>query len=210
MAFLWQWIGSSPPARHFLLGAVVTQTHSHTHTFKRVSLLNKPRQNLPSWWTVGMVRSHLSGDLFTPSPQMSFRPIPSPCSSNLEADPFRARAAPHGTAPGRAGIPRESENHGDRAFGPNCPEGHPRDPEKGWGPGRAPIAGPWAGRNPRGPAPRPQPGGRPPALTCGRRRVARRCRGRGAGTPARSPSTGRGAPRPATRAAPRPTAPALR
>jgi hypothetical protein len=95
----------------------------------------------------------------------------------------------------------------DMALWPNCS----KEPPTRYRRGLAPLQGPGL-RVPSRASPRRASGTRPrppaarPALTCGRRRAVRRCKGRGAGTPPRSPSTGPGAPRSATTGARWPTA----
>ena len=155
------------------------------------------------------VGSHLSGDFFTPSPQISFHPLPPP----LPSSPV-SLSGPELRRPQNAEIPRkgEEEKVGTTLWGPKRSPSGPRgshEIRKQAGAHRRPDpqhpggVGPRATRRrPPGPWPRPRP-----ALTCGRRLAGRRCRGRGAGRPPRSPSTGRGAPRSATRGAPRPTVP---
>ena len=84
-----------------------SDTLPYTHLQKGLS--PKPaKAKFPSWRMVGRIRGHLSGDLFTPSPQISFGPLPPPRPSNpvnLSGPELR----PHKTAPGGAGIPRKGE-----------------------------------------------------------------------------------------------------
>lgn len=189
-----------------------SQRHNctHTHRPKGLSLLS-PRQNfqLSGRWEWS-VRSHLSGEVFTPSPQSPFAPFhllahPTPGGRPTKRA-LAGRGAPKCT-PGPAQVPPPGRTapRGSRAIRKEAAA-----PRGGRGGLPRPSPGSSAGPPPPPaglPAPAPGPAPPRPALTCGRRRAARRCRGRGAGTPPRSPSTGPGAPRRATPGAPRPTAP---
>lgn len=122
------------------------------------------------------VRSHLSGDFFSSSPQNLLSPSSPPRPSARQ--PLWATARP----PQTAEIPRkgEEEKVGTALWGPKrspSGQGAPMRSRKEAGAHRRPDPS-TPGASGRGDTGGLRTGPAPPALTCGRRLAGRRCRGR--------------------------------